>query len=143
MRPTLRCLLVFVAGIPVALGAVAIHPRLWAVWLAYLGAAVLLAGFDALLALPRRHLQVAARMPAQLFIGETGAATVELSARRRAAGRDSIELLAELDDALAPQPPGRVVLRAAGPREPVRGELAIPLVPRRRGDHALRAVHAR
>jgi uncharacterized protein (DUF58 family) len=144
MRPTLRCLLVFLAGIPVALAAVAIHPRLWAVWLAYLAAAVALAGFDALLALPRRHLAVATRMPAQLFIGETGAATIELSARRRgAAGRVSIELVAELDDALAPQPPGRVVLRAAGPRQPARGELAIALVPRRRGDHALRAVHAR
>src|SRR4029079_5283963 len=56
MRPTLRCLLVFLAGIPLSLGAVAIHPRLWTVWVAYLGAAVLLAGLDGVLALPRRRL---------------------------------------------------------------------------------------
>jgi hypothetical protein len=54
MRPTLRCLLVFLAGIPLSLGAVAIHPRLWTVWVAYLGAAVTLAGLDGLLGLPRR-----------------------------------------------------------------------------------------
>ncbi|HEX7837160.1 MAG TPA: hypothetical protein VF469_06830, partial [Kofleriaceae bacterium] len=114
MRPTLRCLLVFLAGIPVALGAVAIHPRLWTVWLAYLGAAITLAGLDALLALPRRTLRVSAQVPDQLFIGETGTAVIELSAGRRGA---TLEVLAELDDALAPQPPGQAVLRAAGPRQ--------------------------
>ncbi|HMG54285.1 MAG TPA: DUF58 domain-containing protein, partial [Kofleriaceae bacterium] len=140
MRPTLRCLVVFLAGIPVALGAVTIHPRLWTVWLAYLGAAATLAGLDALLALPRRKLRIAARVPEQLFIGETGSAVIELSAGRRGA---AIEVVAELDDALAPQPPGRAVLRAEAPRQPARAELAIALAPRRRGDHALRAVHAR
>jgi uncharacterized protein (DUF58 family) len=140
MRPTLRCLIVFLAGIPVALTAVAIHPRLWTVWLAYLGAAITLAGLDALLALPRRKLRVTARVPEQLFIGETGAAVIELSAGRRGA---TLEVLAELDDELAPQPASRAVLRSAGPRQPARAELAITLAPRRRGDHALRAVHAR
>jgi uncharacterized protein (DUF58 family) len=140
MRPTLRCLIVFLAGIPVALGAVAIHPRLWTVWLAYLGAAITLAGLDALLAMPRRKLRVAARVPEQLFIGETGSAVLELSAGRRGA---ALELVAELDDALVAQPASRAVLRAAGPRQPARAEHAIALVPRRRGDHALRAVHAR
>jgi len=140
MRPTLRCLIVFLAGIPVALGAVTVHPRLWTVWLAYLGAAITLAGLDALLALPRRKLRVTARVPEQLFIGETGTAVIELSAGRRGA---TLEVLAELDDALAPQPATRAALRAAGPRQPARAELAITLAPRRRGDHALRAVHAR
>jgi uncharacterized protein (DUF58 family) len=140
MRPTLRCLVMFLAGIPVALGAVTIHPRLWTVWLAYLGAAITLAGFDALLAMPRRKLRVAAAVPEQLFIGETGAATITLTAGRRGA---ALEILAELDDALAPQPPVRAVLRSPGRRQVARAEVALALVPRRRGDHALRTLHAR
>jgi len=84
MRPTLRCLLVFLAGIPLSLGAVAIHPRLWTVWVAYVAAAVLLAGLDGVLALPGRRLRIAARVPEQMFIGETATAVIERAARRRA-----------------------------------------------------------
>jgi uncharacterized protein (DUF58 family) len=140
MRPTLRCLIVFLAGVPLSLGAVAIHPRLWTVWLAYLGAALTLAGLDALLALPRRRLRITARVPEQVFIGETGTAVIELVAGRRGA---ALELVAELDDDLAPQPPARAVLQTAGPGQPARARVELALAPRRRGDHALRAVHAR
>jgi uncharacterized protein (DUF58 family) len=146
MRPTLRCLLVFLAGIPISLGAVTIHPRLWTVWITYLGAAVTLAGLDALLALPRRKLRVTASVPAQVFIGETGTATIDLVAGRRGG---TLEILAELDDDLAPQPPIQAVLRAdgagpagKGPRA-ARARVSLTLAPRRRGDHALRTVHAR
>jgi uncharacterized protein (DUF58 family) len=140
MRPTLRCLLVFLAGIPISLGAVTIHPRLWTVWITYLGAAVTLAGLDALLALPRRKLRVTAAVPEQVFIGETGTATIELAAGRRGA---ALEVLAELDDDLAPQPPSQVVMRAAGAGQPARAKVSVTLAPRRRGDHALRTVHVR
>jgi uncharacterized protein (DUF58 family) len=140
MRPTLRCVLVFLAGIPLSLGAVAIDPRLWTLWIAYLGAAVTLAGLDGLLAPPKRKLRITADVPEQIFIGDTGSAVIELVAGRRGA---ILEVLAELDDDLAPQPPGRVVLRAAGPRQPARATIAVALAPRRRGDHALRTVHAR
>jgi uncharacterized protein (DUF58 family) len=140
VRPTLRCLLVFLAGIPISLGAVTIHPRLWTVWITYLGAAVTLAGLDALLALPRRKLRVTATVPAQVFIGETGVAVIELAAGRRGA---TLEVLAELDDDLAPQPPGQAVMRSAGRGQPARAKVSVTLAPRRRGDHALRAVHAR
>lgn len=140
MRPTLRCLLVFLAGIPISLGAVAMHPRLWTVWISYLGAAITLAGLDALLALPRRKLRVTAAVPEQVFIGETGTAVVELVAGRRGG---TVEVLAELDDDLAPQPPSQAVLRAVGPGQPARARAAVTLAPRRRGDHALRAVHVR
>lgn len=139
MRPTLRCLVMFLAGIPLSLGAVAIHPRLWTVWLAYLGAAVTLAGLDAVLGLPRRKLRVTARVPEQVFIGETATAAIDLAAGRRGA---TLELLAELDDDLVPQPPGRAVLTATG-AGPARATVGLTLAPRRRGDHALRAVHAR
>lgn len=140
MRPTLRCLLLFLAGIPLALGAVAIHPRLATVWISYLGASLLLAGLDALLALPRRKLRVTAKVPEQLFIGEAGTATIELVAGRRGA---TAELLAELDDDLARQPPLQVVVRAAAAGEPARATVELPLVPRRRGELALRALHLR
>jgi uncharacterized protein (DUF58 family) len=140
MRPTLRCLVVFLAGIPLSLGAVAIHPRLWTVWLAYLGAAITLAGLDGLLAMSRRKLRITATLPEQIFIGETGTAVIELVAGRRGA---TVEVLAELDDALAPQPASRTTLRAAGARRPARATLDVTLAPRRRGDHAVRAVHAR
>ena len=49
MRPTLRALIVFLAGIPTSLLAVTIYARLWTTWLAYLGAAVLLLGIDLVL----------------------------------------------------------------------------------------------
>lgn len=146
MRPTLRCLVVFLAGIPLSLGAVTIHPRLWTVWFAFLGAATLLAGLDAVLAMSRRKLRITAVVPEQMFIGETASATIRLAAGRRGA---QVELLAELDDALAPQPAGQVAMRsgAADGRDSLdkraRGELAVTLAPRRRGDHAVRAIHAR
>jgi uncharacterized protein (DUF58 family) len=140
MRPTLRCLLVFVGGIPLSLGAVAIHPRLWTVWVGYLGAALMLVGLDALLALASRKLRITAEVPPQLFIGDTGVAVIELVAGRRGA---MIELVAELDDDLVPQPPIHAVLQAAGPGEPARARVSLPLAPRRRGSHALRTVHAR
>jgi uncharacterized protein (DUF58 family) len=140
MRPTLRCLLVFLAGIPLSLGAVAIHPRLWTVWIAYLGAAVMLAGLDALLALPRRKLRITAAVPQQVFIGETGTAVIDLVAGRRGA---TLELVAELDDDLAPQPPLRAALRQTTATEPARAQVGVTLAPRRRGDHALRVIHAR
>lgn len=140
MRPTLRCLVVFLAGIPLSLGAVTIHPRLWTVWITYLGAAIMLAGLDALLGLPRRKLRVTARVPEQVFIGETGTAMIDLVAGRRGA---TLELLAELDDDLAPQPPSHAVLRASADGQPARASVGVTLAPRRRGEHALRAVHAR
>ncbi|MGE0551101.1 MAG: DUF58 domain-containing protein [Kofleriaceae bacterium] len=140
MRPTLRYLVILLAGIPVSLGAVMIHPRLWTAWVIYVAAAVLLGGLDALLALPARKLRIKARLPAQLFIGEAGIAALELTAGRRGA---AVELLAELDDDLEPQPAATVVLRATAAGEAARATFELTLKPRRRGDHALRSVHVR
>jgi uncharacterized protein (DUF58 family) len=140
MRPTLRCVIVFLAGVPVALGAVAIHPRLWTLWVAYLGAAITLTGLDAVLGMARRRLRVTASVPPQLFIAQGGTAAIELVAGRRGA---TVELVAELDDDLAPQPPQRVVLRAAAPGEAARAEVSVALAPRRRGDHMVRTIHVR
>src|SRR6184192_2216984 len=102
MRPTIRCLVLFLAGLPLSLGAAVIDAKLWTVWLAFVGACVLLAGLDALLGLPRRRLALAAHVPEQMVIGEQVAARLELTAGRRGA---TVEVLPELDDNLAPQPP--------------------------------------
>lgn len=141
MRPTLRCLLLFLAGIPLSLTAVAVSTRLWPVWLTYVGASAMLVGVDALLAMPRRRLRVSARVPEQLGIGDAGHATIELVGRWRRGAQ--LELLAELDDELAPQPPMPVALHADGSKGPLRAVVEVPLVPRRRGDYALRAIYAR
>jgi uncharacterized protein (DUF58 family) len=140
MRPTLRCVLVFVAGIPAALLAVLIHPRLWTVWLAYLGAAIVITGLDALLGLGKRRLTITAKAPEQLFIGDAGVLRVTLTARgwRRDA---ELEVLPELEDDLEPQPL-RPVRLVPGDKQATASH-EIELRPRRRGDPAVRALHLR
>ena len=141
MRPTLRALILFLAGIPISLLAVAISARLWTMWLAYLGAAMLLLGVDFVLALPKRRLKAVTSLPEQLFIGEAGVAKINLTARWRRAA--ALELLAELDDDLEPQPPMQAVLRPPAEKGPAAALVELPLVPRRRGDHGVRALHMR
>jgi len=142
MRPTLRCLLAFLAGIPLSLAAVAIDPRLWPIWISYLGACVTVAGADALLGLPRRRLRVKASVPEQIFIAEGGRATLELIAAgwKRAA---ALELVVELDDDLAAQPSAQITLAPEASPRRARAEHTLPLVPRRRGDLAVRVAHLR
>ena len=141
MRPTLRALIVFLAGIPLSLAAVAISPRLWTMWLAYLGASLMLLGVDFVLALPKRRLVVDPQLPEQLFIGESGVAKLELTARWRRAA--PLELVAELDDDLEPQPPLRAVIKPPAEAGPGRATVEVALVPRRRGEHGVRAIHMR
>jgi uncharacterized protein (DUF58 family) len=141
MRPTLRAVIVFLAGIPISLLAVTINARLWTTWLAYLGAAVLLLGIDLVLALPKRRLTIATALPEQLFIGEPGVARLAITARWRRP--TTLEILPELDDDLAPQPAMAAVLRPPVEKGPSTLTVELPLVPRRRGDHGIRTLHVR
>ena len=141
MRPTLRAMIVFLAGIPISLVAVVVSPRLWTMWLAYLGAALMLLGVDFVLALPRRRLKIDPQLPEQLFIGESGVAKLELTARWRRAA--PLELVAELDDDLEPQPPLKAIVKPPVEAGPGRATVELALVPRRRGEHGLRALHVR
>jgi uncharacterized protein (DUF58 family) len=140
MRPTVRCLVLFIVGIPVSLAGVSIDPKLWTVWLSYLGAALLLTGIDAVLALPKRRMKVKVDAPDQIFIGETTPAklTITLPGKRAS----SIGILPELADDFEPQKEQWANL---APAEKQGSGLAhdIPLSPRRRGDHAIKAVHLR
>jgi uncharacterized protein (DUF58 family) len=139
MRPTLRALIVFLAGLPLSLVGVAISARLWTIWIAYLGAAFLLLGVDFVLGLPKRRLRVDSKLPEQLFIGESGTAELAITARWRRAA--AIELLAELDDDLAPQPAMQTILQPSD--KGATSTIQLPLVPRRRGDHGINALHLR
>lgn len=141
MRPTLRALIVFLAGIPLSLGAVTVSVRLWTMWLAYLGAALLLLGVDFVLGLPKRRLKIATGLPEQLFIGEPGVARLAITARWRR--QATLEILAELDDDLAPQPAFQVTVKPPEQKGSATATLEIPLVPRRRGDHGVRTLHVR
>jgi len=142
MRPTIRCLLLLVAGIPVSLGAVSIDAKLWTVWISYLGAVLLLIGVDGVLALPRRRLKITLKAPEQIYIGETRHATLVLEARWLRASE--LAILPELDADLTQQDEAWTVLKRDEERPKlVRLEHPITLTPLRRGAPSVRAVHLR
>ena len=142
MRPTLRCLLLFAGGVPAALVAVIVHPRLWTVWLAYLGAALLLAGADAIFALARRRLRLDVTTPDQVFIGEEGTLRVGLAARGWTRPLE-IDVLPELDEDLEPVPLATAHLAPPAPGADAATALLLPLRPRRRGSPRVIALHLR
>ena len=80
MRPSPRCILLFAAGIPVALLSSIVHVGLWAVWPAYLAAALAACAADLVFGLARRRLTVRANAPHTLFIGASAPLEVSLSA---------------------------------------------------------------
>ena len=141
MRPTVRCLVLFIVGIPVSLAGVSIDAKLWTVWLSYVGAALLLTGIDAVLALPKRRMKIRVDAPEQIFIGDTVPAKLHIVLPGKRAS--SIGVLPELADDFQPQKESWAQL---GPNPDDKGSKLlheIPLSPRRRGDHAIKAVHLR
>jgi uncharacterized protein (DUF58 family) len=142
MRPTIRCLVLILAGIPVSLGAVSVDAKLWTVWISYLAAVLLLIGLDAVLALPRRRLKITLQAPEQIYIGETRNATLVLEARWRRASE--LAVFPELDADLKQQGESWTVLAADETTKGiVRLAHPIALTPLRRGAPAVRAVHLR
>ncbi|HEY2136208.1 MAG TPA: DUF58 domain-containing protein [Xanthobacteraceae bacterium] len=78
-RPTLRAVTLFAAGVPLALFLVIYDPGLW-LWSFDFGALVLVAvATDAMLAFPRRLLQVTTSGPDSLQVGERGLVTVTIA----------------------------------------------------------------
>ena len=72
IRPTGRAVVMFAAGIPVALLVVILAPDLWWVALDYGALALVVIATDALLAFPPRLLNVKVSLPDRLYIGEYG-----------------------------------------------------------------------
>jgi uncharacterized protein (DUF58 family) len=119
--------LIFVAGIPLTLFVVIYDPGLWLFALNYGVLVILVALSDLALALPPRRLSVQIATPDRLSIGEAGAITATLAAAgyRRPV---RLELVAEQSgEAEAPE----VVRGELAPG--ANTEIALPLVPKRRG----------
>lgn len=133
MTPTLRAVVLFALGLPVALLPALIDARLWTLWLAFAGMAVLALAVDAVLGLPRRRLQVAVDVPGTLYIGDADPMGVTLSGGEGARPMRA-ELLAEFGARLAPQPMGAAA---------VPGAAEVALAPMRRGTAEVRALWIR
>jgi uncharacterized protein (DUF58 family) len=136
-RPTGRTVLIFVAGIPLALLIVIYDSSLWVLSFNY-GVLVLLAAVsDLVLAFPPRLLSIRRSVPDKLYIGEHGAITVAIlpTPWRRTTG---FELMAEQRGEVEPA-------------QIVSGELAtghearitLPVVPRRRGRVSIARIWVR
>ena len=127
IRPTLRAVLVFTAGIPLALFVVIYDQSLWPLSLDYGILVLLVTASDAALAFPPRLLNYKIAPPDRLYIGERGATTLSIAAgnfRRPTRFEAIAEQRGDIE-------PSEIV---AG-ELPVGGEarMALPIVPRRRG----------
>ncbi|MDJ0949862.1 MAG: DUF58 domain-containing protein [Alphaproteobacteria bacterium] len=137
MRPTLRAVLLFGAGIPLALGALIVDTAYWPTAPAYLGMAVVLAGLDAIFAVRQSSLTLEIDIPAILFIGRSE----DLVIRVAAAGRGPVvplQLAIDVGPELEAPEPQATVLVPGG-----RGEVAVALRPRRRGAAELHRIWLR
>jgi uncharacterized protein (DUF58 family) len=127
IKPTLRAVLLFAAGIPLALMIVIYDPRLWPLSFNYGIFVLIVTATDAALAFPPRLLNVKVATPERLYIGERSASTITIPANgfRRAARFEAIaEQRGDLD-------PAELVAGALARGAEAR--IALPLVPRRRG----------
>lgn len=142
MSPTLRAALLFAAGLPIALLPAVVDPRLWTAWLALALASLIALFADALATLPIRHLTLTITLPDTLYIGDRDPLTITLRtpARRRPL---PIELLADLDPLLEPQPVTTATLPPTSTATPTTTTLTIPLHPRRRGTAHIDALWIR
>jgi uncharacterized protein (DUF58 family) len=137
IRPTVRAVALFAAGVPVALLAILVGEHLWPIGLVYLAAALLLTGADAILAPSLDRFRRAIHLPNMLYIGDAESLTLDMALP---AGRfaTSIEARCDVGELLVP-PPGRAVTIA--PSQAARIEF--PLLPRRRGQAVIERLWLR
>ena len=134
IQPTRRSVLVFAAGVPLALLLVGIAPAAWMLVYAYAVLVVLAMATDLLLAWPARRLAVTVTAPDHLFIGEPGAITATIAAARWPL---RFEFLAEQTGDL--DPAAIVAVEPAGGAATAR----LPLIPQRRGRVAIERLWLR
>ena len=137
MRPTLRAVLLFLAGGPVALLCALIKPELWTMWLGLLGGSVILVAFDWLLSIPRRRIKLDFDLPDSLFIG----ASYEMPLRIITKGWKRpihFDLIVDLGEELQPIPMLSHTLEP-GDAEP----LHIVLKPTKRGNAEVESLSLR
>ncbi len=127
IRPTRRAVLVFLAGVPVALVAVLVSERLWALGLVYAVAALLLLARDALLARPAASPRFEIHGPDYLCVGESDRLIIDVSAARWPPGT-VVEAVCDFGPNVEPPARRAVTLSAA-----TGWAAAVPLTPLRRG----------
>jgi len=137
MRPTLRTVMVFVAGFPVSLGAVLLSTQLWSIWAAYLGVSVLVFAGDALLALPKKRITMEVDAPDTLYVGSEDPLTLRFRAPA-VRGSVEVEVLCDVDNRLEPQPMQTAVLRRDDETH-----IELVLRPRMRGTATVKTVWLR
>ena len=127
IRPTARAVLIFVCGIPFSLFVVIYDSSLWMLSLDYAALVLVTIGMDALLALSPRSLDTRIVTPDRLYIGERGSISAALSAPhyRRSV---RVELIAEVRGDI--EPPEIVAGEFSAGQQT---QIALPMVPRRRG----------
>jgi uncharacterized protein (DUF58 family) len=136
MRPTPRCVLLFTAGIAVAILGPLVSSGLWTLWVAFLGGTLLACGADFLLAPSHRRVTVGLDAPQALCIGDPAPLVARIAVRSMIP--TVLEVRADLGASLRPQPAERLAVEAGGER---RHE--IPLVPLRRGEARIPAFWLR
>jgi uncharacterized protein (DUF58 family) len=127
IRPTLRLLLIFAAGIPLTLLVVVYNSGLWALALDYALLVMIVGASDLALACPWRRLTVKISAPDRLYIGEQGATTLSISTGgfRRAVRFEAIsEQQGDVE-------PSEIVSATAPPGAD--GRITLPIIPQRRG----------
>src|SRR5580700_1018857 len=127
IRPTLRGVLVFAVGIPLALLIVSVDSNLWALSFDYGLLALLIGASDWALACRWRSLKIEIATPNRLYIGERGATTLSISAGgfRRVV---RFEAIAEQSGEIEPSEVVAGQIPAGGA-----GRVALPIAPLRRG----------
>ncbi len=127
IRPTPRAVLIFAAGIPLALLIVIYNPSLWTLAFDYALLALIVGASDYALACPWRLLNIRTSLPDRLYIGEKGATTLSIAASgyRRTLRFEAIgEQHGDIE-------PSEILAGAI----PAGGEtrIALPVIPRPRG----------
>ena len=127
MNPTPRAVLLFAAGVPLALMLAVAQPGLWALAIAYALIVLTAIAIDALLGAPLRGIAISAQIPPSAAIGESFALAFDFAARQ-AARPVRLDLLLERRGALEPARDEAATLAAGGATR-----ATIALRPLRRG----------
>lgn len=138
-RPTLRAVLLVILGLPVALFPVLVDSGLWTVWLAFFGVSTLAIGLDGLLVIPRRAVALNIELPPTLYIGAQDPLTLEVAIPSERGGL-TLEAHLEIGPLFYPTPTSWITL---SPETEHRGEVRMPLHPRRRGTARVEAIWLR
>ncbi|MDR1875373.1 MAG: DUF58 domain-containing protein [Synergistaceae bacterium] len=136
MRPTPKAVLLFALSVPLSLLIVSIRQEAWYFSLHFPVVMLALMAADAMTALPNRRLRADLRTPGRLCVGQPGVVALSLSSGNFLRPLPVQALLEQTGSADVPAVVGGTMV--AG-----RLELALPVVPRRRGQVTVDALWLR